>query len=132
MYYVDCMMHMLLSFMPLLNNVYIHVDVSMPPIIRKRGRPKGAEVTVIGLPCKKVCRGAAKQLAKKPRVVPFLKLHSSVKEKGENKRRHLYRCNKSRCSLIHNLCNLATWQKHNLLVKGLKIIQFSAFLPFHQ
>ncbi len=29
------------------------VGITMPPIMRKRGRPKGHEVTVIGLPAKK-------------------------------------------------------------------------------
>ena len=27
--------------------------IKIPPVIHKRGRPKGAELTVIGLPCKR-------------------------------------------------------------------------------
>ena len=42
--------------------------------MRKRGRPKGHEITVVGLPLKKsAC----------PKLVPFLKLHTSTKEKGK-------------------------------------------------
>ncbi len=52
----------------------------MPPIMRKRGRPKGFEVTAIGLPAKKIKKGA---VSKKPKVSPFIKLHSSVKERGK-------------------------------------------------
>ena len=53
----------------------------MPPVMRKRGRPKGHEVTVIGLPAKRP-RGKQKHSDQKERVVPFIKLHSSVKERG--------------------------------------------------
>ena len=53
-----------------------YIDIVMPPVIRKRGRPKGSEVTVIGLPRKK------KLASNKGRLQPFLKLHSSVKQKG--------------------------------------------------
>ena len=48
-------------------------EVKLPPKLRKRGRPKGADQTVIGLP-KKRHRG------NKP--VPFLKKLPSDKEKG--------------------------------------------------
>ncbi len=48
----------------------------MPPVLKKRGRPKGHDLTVIGLPAKK-CTHAAK-----PKLQPFLKLHTSLKEKG--------------------------------------------------
>ena len=48
----------------------------MPPIIRKRGRPKGHEVTVIGLPAKKGKRNAAESGT---RLQPFIKLHTSIK-----------------------------------------------------
>ncbi len=53
----------------------------MPPIMRKRGRPKGHEVTVIGLPAKK---SKTKQASTdhKEKVIPFIKLHTSVRERG--------------------------------------------------
>lgn len=49
-------------------------DIVMPPTIKKRGRPKGHEVTVIGLPAKKTKTATKLQ--------PFIKLHTSIKEKG--------------------------------------------------
>ena len=53
--------------------------------MRKRGRPKGVEVTaIIGLPAKKMKKGAVKNVSKKPKVAPFIKLHSSVKERGKS------------------------------------------------
>ena len=64
------------------------VDITMPPIIRKRGRPKGHEVTVIGLPAKKLNKGggggssSSDSAASKEKLVPFIKLHTSLKEKG--------------------------------------------------
>ena len=53
-------------------------DIKMPPIIRKRGRPKGHEVTVRGLSAKKKRK---KKLTDTP-LQPFIKLHTSIKEKG--------------------------------------------------
>ena len=53
-----------------------YIDIVMPPVICKRGRPKGSEVTVIGVPRKK------KLASSKGRLQPFLKLNSSVKQKG--------------------------------------------------
>ena len=53
----------------------------MPPVMRKRGHPKGYKVTVIGLPAKRL-RSKQKHSDQKERVVPFIKLHSSVKERG--------------------------------------------------
>ncbi|XP_062509833.1 uncharacterized protein LOC134185957, partial [Corticium candelabrum] len=47
--------------------------IKMPSTYRKRGRPKGHELTVIGLPSKK--KKSLKTLQ------PFTKLHTSVKEK---------------------------------------------------
>ena len=67
------------------------VDITMPPIIRKRGCPKGHEVTVIGLPAKKLNKGgggggggssSSNSGASKEKLVPFIKLHTSLKEKG--------------------------------------------------
>ena len=46
----------------------------MPPHIKKRGRPKGRELTTIGLPVKK---------AKGGKPCAFTKLHTSIKEKRE-------------------------------------------------
>ena len=48
-------------------------NVKLPPKIKKHGRPKGAEKTVIGLPKKK------KQNRNQP--VPFLKKHPTDKER---------------------------------------------------
>ena len=48
-------------------------DVILPPKLKKRGRPKGAEKTVIGLPAKK---------RKAKLVIPFLKKLPAEKEKG--------------------------------------------------
>ena len=56
------------------NNFNYFTDIVMPPITKKRGRPKGHEVTVIGLPAKKT-KAATK-------LQPFIKLHTSIKEKG--------------------------------------------------
>ena len=47
----------------------------MGPVVKKRGRPKGHELTTIGLPAKK-----AKKDAKKP--ISFSKMHTSKKEEG--------------------------------------------------
>ena len=52
------------------------------PIMRKRGRPKGAEVTVIGLPSKKSKKGAAKNLPKKPRASLHFSLGGFPMESG--------------------------------------------------
>ena len=52
----------------------------MPPTVQKRGRPKGHEVTVIGLPAKKQKKSTTE--SSKPKLQPFIKLHTSVKEKG--------------------------------------------------
>ena len=47
--------------------------IIFPPKLKKRGRPKGAEKTVIGLPTKK---------RKAKSVIPFLKKLPVEKEKG--------------------------------------------------
>ena len=52
----------------------------MPPAIKKRGRSKGHEVTVIGLPAKKRTKNTSESCM--PRLQPFIKLHTSIKEKG--------------------------------------------------
>lgn len=43
--------------------------ITMPPSLKKRGRPKGHELTSIGLPAKKAKKG---QKEIKPRVVPLI------------------------------------------------------------
>ncbi|KAH3880163.1 hypothetical protein DPMN_004075 [Dreissena polymorpha] len=48
-------------------------SITLPPHIRKRGRPKGSELTVVGLP--------KKRLKLKRRPVPFCQLEISVKDK---------------------------------------------------
>lgn len=50
-------------------------SIAMPPIIRKRGRPKGSDKTIIGLPKKK-----KKSLENKP--LPFLKKTPKEREEG--------------------------------------------------
>ena len=50
-------------------------NVRFPPKIKKRGRPKGAEKTVIGLPRKK---------KKMDKPTPFLKKHPIDKERGKS------------------------------------------------
>jgi len=56
------------------------VGILVPPILKRRGRPKGHELTVIGLPVKMPKK--ASDVHTKPKLQPFLKLHISVKEKG--------------------------------------------------
>ena len=51
--------------------------IKMPPTMEKRGKPKGAELTVISLPSpKKTKRNNSKNM-----VVPFIKLKSAEKDK---------------------------------------------------
>ena len=50
------------------------IGLHLPPAVKRRGRPKGHDVTVIGLPAKK------KKNNNKP--VPFLRKHSSEKQRG--------------------------------------------------
>lgn len=52
----------------------------MPPAIKKRGCYKGREVTVIGLPTKKRTKNTSE--SSMPRLQPFIKVHTSIKEKG--------------------------------------------------
>ena len=61
--------------------------IQLPPKMRKRGRPKGAEKTVVGLTRKK-----AKSSGSKP--LPFLKKHPIDKEKGTH--------NVTLCTVIHS------------------------------
>ena len=46
-------------------------DIKLPPKIRKRDRPKGAEMTIIGLPRKK---------KKENKPIPFLKKYPTDRE----------------------------------------------------
>ena len=55
-------------------------DIKIPTVMRKRGRPKGTNDTVIGLPTKKK---KANSLCSKQKVIPFLRFHISLKEKGK-------------------------------------------------
>ena len=50
----------------------------MPPLIKKRGRPKGHGLTTIGFPAKR----ARKEVVCSKRPCSFTKLHVSEKEKG--------------------------------------------------
>lgn len=62
---------------------YVNMRVSTPlgikvtPIVKRRGRPRGHELTTIGLPAKK----AKKPADKKP--CSFSRLHVSGKEEGK-------------------------------------------------
>ena len=60
--------------------MFLALGISVPPILKKRGSPKGHELTVIGLPAKK--RKKASDVHTKPKLQPFLRLHTSIKEKG--------------------------------------------------
>ena len=55
----------------------MYLGITIPPTIRKRGRPKGRDLTVIGLPVKKCKKN-------KEKLLPFLKLHPSVKEESKD------------------------------------------------
>ena len=55
------------------------LGIKVAPIVKRRGRPRGHELTTIGLPAKK----AKKDVDKKP--CSFSSLHISRKEEGEFK-----------------------------------------------
>ena len=52
--------------------------LTVPPLVKKRGRPKGHGLTTIGLPAKR----ARKELLRYKKPCSFSKLHVSEKEKG--------------------------------------------------
>lgn len=51
-------------------------SIKLPPIYRKRGRPKGHEKTVIGLPCKRHKKGISLN------PVPFTRKHPEDRERS--------------------------------------------------
>ena len=55
--------------------VKFNADLRVPPAIKKRGRPKDSNLTVIGLPTKR-------QKSKRGKICSFLQLHTSEKVKG--------------------------------------------------
>ena len=59
---------------------YIHhnLDLKVPPVVKKRGRPKGSNLTVISLPMKK----SKKKQQTSRRICTFSQLHTSEKIKG--------------------------------------------------
>ena len=50
--------------------------IKVPPVMKRRGRPRGHELTVIGFPAKK----AKKDTIKRPQC--FSKMHTSKKQEG--------------------------------------------------
>ena len=53
-------------------------NIKLPPIIRKRGHPKGHEKTAIGLPCKQRRKGTSMN------PVLFSKKHPEDRERGKS------------------------------------------------
>ena len=49
------------------------IGLHLPPTVKRRGKPKGHDITVVGIPAKK-------KNSNKP--VPFMRKHSSEKQKG--------------------------------------------------
>ena len=84
----------------------ILTNIKMPAKILKRGRPKGAECTVIGLPCKKKKKGVALKM------VPFCKLKPFEKD------RIILECLTDRITA-------------NAALNGLKLIKEDDFKEFH-
>ena len=60
--------------------IFFLQESKIPPVMRKRGHPKGTNDTVIGLPTKKK---KAYSLCSKQKVISFLRFHISLKEKGK-------------------------------------------------
>ena len=54
--------------------IFKNTDIKVSPAVKKRGRPKGSDLTVSGLPKKK------QKGFKGP--CPFIRLHTSEKERG--------------------------------------------------
>lgn len=71
---------MVATCVPCSMTISIFLGLKVPPVVKRRGRPKGHLLTVCGLPAKK-CKGT-KNL-KKP--TSFQLMHSSEKEKGMKK-----------------------------------------------
>ena len=55
--------------------VFASTGIKVAPVLKKRGRPRGHDLTTIGLPAKK-----AKKASTKPST--FSRLHTSKKEEG--------------------------------------------------
>ena len=55
----------------------MYIGLKLPPVIKKRGRPKGHMLTVSGLPAKR-----SRKAAKTAKPTAFRLMHSSDKEKG--------------------------------------------------
>ena len=54
--------------------MFNNTDIQVPPAVKKHGRPKGSDLTVVGLPKKK------QKGLKGP--CPFIRLHTCEKERG--------------------------------------------------
>ena len=57
-------------------SVFLNAGLNLPPPVKQRGRPKGHDLTVVGLPAKRARKG------KTNKPCSFSKLHVSEKERG--------------------------------------------------
>lgn len=68
----------LLTLQDIGHTIMFYSGLTVPPFVKKRGRPKGHGLTTIGLPAKR----ARKEVSCFKKPCSFSKLHVSEKEKG--------------------------------------------------